>query len=177
AEAVAILSKVIQLRQPRGLIFHKYCLAMAYQRLGKYDLANRWLTEANQIAAFEKAKFAPVPVARLYLEIKRDEAEQLILGKGRHRPVIDDLIAKGEWQAALDRLDAMAKENELNSRDWTNRGRCHSALSQWDKSLAAIDKAIALGADDFNVWFFRGQALSRIGQYQKALADFDRAEQ
>src|SRR5262249_37014493 len=98
-EAVDILSKVIQKPQPGGLIFHKYGLAMAYQRLGKYELANRPLTEANQAFADEMAKISVYNQwwTRLNLEMKRDEAEQLIYGKGRHRPAIDSLIARSEW--------------------------------------------------------------------------------
>src|SRR5262249_14395811 len=179
AEAVAILAKVVQEAHPAGLIFHKYALAKAYQKLGKYELANLRLTEANQAFADEMAQRSVYNQwwTRLNLEMKRDEAEQLIYGKGRHRPAIDSLIARSEWQAALDRLEALGKDNELNSRDWTNRGRCQAELWQWEKALAAMDKAIALGADNYNAWFFKGQALSRISQYQKALADFERAEQ
>src|SRR5262249_53290026 len=124
-EAVAILAKVVQEPHSAGLIFHKYVLAKAYQELGKYELPNLRLTEAKQAFADEMAKRSVYNqwFTRLNLEMKRDEAKQLVYGKGRHRPAIDSLIARSEWQAALDRLDALAKENELNSRDWTNRGR------------------------------------------------------
>jgi tetratricopeptide (TPR) repeat protein len=178
AEAVDVLTKALQGEQNIGTYWNKYYLAMAYQQLGKYDLADRWLTEANQAVADEKALALRVPwwPHRLDLEMVRDEAEQLILGKGRHRPVIADLIIRGEWAAALDRLDALDKNNQLNSRDWTNRGRCYTGLEQWDKAQTAYDKAIALGANDYHTWFFKGQALSRSGEYQKSLAAYERAE-
>src|SRR5262249_3398751 len=154
--------------------------AMAFQRLGKYTQANNSLKQANLAA---EGRTEPPsqwrlnwPV-RLSLELLRDEAEQLIYGKGRHRPVIDDLIAKSEWQAALDRLDALGKDSELNGRDWTNRGHCHRGLSQWDQALAAYDKAIALGDNVYDAWRNKGLAHNRKGEYQKALAAFDRAEQ
>ena len=178
AEAVDLLTKAIEGPQHKSIIWNKYFLAMAYQHLDKYDLADRWLTEANQAVADEKTLAAQffTWALRLDLEMVHDEAEQLILGKGRHRPVIAELITKGEWQAALDRLDALSKDTGLNSLDWTNRGRCYTGLEQWDKAITAYDKAIALGADDYNVWFLKGQALSRRGDYQKSLAAYERAE-
>jgi serine/threonine protein kinase/Tfp pilus assembly protein PilF len=178
-EAVEVLTKAILDVQGKPSIWDKYFLAMAYQRLGKYEHADRWLMEGNQALANEAELAARVRFwgQRLDLELLRGEAEQLILGNGRLRPVIADLIVKTEWQAALDRLDDLGKEGELNSRDWTNRGRCHTGLMQWDKALTAYDKAIALGANDYTVWFLKGQALSRTSEYQKSLAAFEHAEQ
>jgi serine/threonine protein kinase/Flp pilus assembly protein TadD len=82
-EAVELLTKAILDVQDKPAIWDKYFLAMAYQRLGKYDLADRWLTEANQAAAAEKTWAAQLPswAFRLDLELLRDEAQQLILGK------------------------------------------------------------------------------------------------
>jgi serine/threonine protein kinase/Flp pilus assembly protein TadD len=179
SEAVELLTKAILDVQGKPSIWDKYFLAMAYQRLGKYEHADRWLMEGNQALANEAELASRVRfwTQRLDLELLRDEAEQLILGKGRHRAVIAELIAKGEWQAALDRLDILGKDNELNSRDWTNRGRGRAGLLQWDKTVAACDKAIALGENDYGVWFLKGIAHNRSREYQKALAALERAEQ
>jgi serine/threonine protein kinase/Flp pilus assembly protein TadD len=179
AEAVEALTKSLGGEQHLGFFWSRYFLAMAYQQLGKYDLAVQWLREANQTFGDEKTLAARVTwwAHRLDLEMLREEAEQLILGKGRHRSMIADLIARGEWQAALDRLDALSKENELNSRDWTNRGRCYTGLAQWEQAVTAYDKAIALGAQGHVLWHNKGFAHNRKGEYGKALSAFERAEQ
>jgi Flp pilus assembly protein TadD len=54
AEAVDVLTRAIQGEEGIGVYWNKFFLAMAYQQLGKYDLAGRRLTEANQAVADEK---------------------------------------------------------------------------------------------------------------------------
>jgi hypothetical protein len=48
------------------------------------------------------------------LELLREEAEAVVLGAVRREKLTADLLAKGQWQAALDHLDAVLIVNDLD---------------------------------------------------------------
>jgi tetratricopeptide (TPR) repeat protein len=91
----------------------------------------------------------------------------------RRAIVLRDL---GDFAAALDDFNS-ATEIEPSVKDcWLGKGVVLVELNRHEESLAALSRAIDLGADrDGKVWALHGYSLSELERYHEALKSFERA--
>ena len=71
---------------------------------------------------------------------------------------------------------ARASISELeNKRDYLALGRAWRTLEEWDKSLHAVEKAIAANPNVVNGYILRASLRKRLNDMPGALADYDQA--
>jgi tetratricopeptide (TPR) repeat protein len=80
------------------------------------------------------------------------------------------MIANGEWQVALDMLEALFKHASPTYADWISRGRCYAGLKQWDKMAAAYKQALESGATSGDAWYQLAYAHMQLRQWKDSLA-------
>ena len=113
----------------------------------------------------------------------RDYNNAIEFDDGRHAAKLYEQRAKvwnrlGEHLKAID--DAEHSLEIAPTSHWTHRRlvNAYIALKQYDKALAACNKAVELAPNSAGAYFLRGELyLDRFQEYEKALADFDKSLQ
>ena len=72
-------------------------------------------------------------------------------------------------------LEREVAANPSNVTAWINLGNNYFDTNQYDKSIEAYKKALALAPNDANVWTDMGVMYRRSGQPQEAIKAFDKA--
>lgn len=62
--------------------------------------------------------------------------------------------------------------NFSNAQDWFNYGCELCDLEQYEKAIAAFDKAIEFDTDHFETWFNKAAILHRLERYEEAIASY-----
>ncbi|MGD2183822.1 tetratricopeptide repeat protein [Lusitaniella coriacea] len=68
-------------------------------------------------------------------------------------------------------------QGNLSAINWINRGNELYRVEQFNDSLQAFDRAIALNSNLYQAWYGRAQALYVLGRYPEALSAYDRVLQ
>ncbi len=90
-----------------------------------------------------------------------------------HRREAARCVEAKDWSAAVPHLDRLLAARP-EWRAYYSRGRCRSALGDYQASVADNTRAIELGADDFRCWHNRGLAHWRLGHAKEAAADYEK---
>jgi tetratricopeptide (TPR) repeat protein len=142
-------------------------LALAHQRLGEIDTAERWLEKAEQWLdrsrrdkPHDDTLGRPVPwPAWLEVQLLRDEAENL---EERDRQTL----------AELDRAVQKAPDDPAG---WRERARFRLWRRDWDEAAADYGRALEKKPEDASLWLERGRFLGLRGRWRQAATDLDRA--
>ena len=59
--------------------------------------------------------------------------------------------------------------------NWVEKGLAYYKQGEYDKTIEAFNKAIAIDPDDERAWFGKGQAFAKLGEYNKAIEAFNKA--
>jgi len=92
--------------------------------------------------------------------------------------IIDEanqLLKKGELDAALVKLNSLIKKEENNARAFKLRGNVLFAMGNYDSALADLTKVISLRPKDAKAYFDRGIVYFAVDNEKLALEDLKQA--
>jgi WD40 repeat protein/serine/threonine protein kinase/predicted Zn-dependent protease len=168
-----------------------FFLAMTHQRLGHAIEARQWLDRALKWMEMEVQnpgnKAVVVWNRRLTLQLLRREAQLLITGKADYPAGEQNATAwflatyadpqvRDPARALKLARRAVAQAPEQESY-WLTLGVAHYRGGDWKASIAALDKALALGAGDGAAGFFLAMAHWKLGGKERARQAFSRANE
>jgi len=78
----------------------------------------------------------------------------------------------GDYETALDKLNALMGDEDLRATVFYMKGLCHSKLQEYGKSVANFKRAIRSGSDAKDLYYEYGQALFATKNYSKAKMAF-----
>src|SRR5659263_70521 len=58
---------------------------------------------------------------------------------------------------------------------WVEKGLVYYKQGEYDKTIEAFNKAIAIDPNNGHAWFGKGQVFAKLGEYHKAIEAFNRA--
>jgi len=61
------------------------------------------------------------------------------------------------------------------AEEWNQRGETHHTTGEYERAVAAFDRAIALDPDSHHAWMNRGLSLALLGRAEESRASFSRA--
>lgn len=83
-------------------------------------------------------------------------------------------VDAGRYDAALKKLDALAKSEPGNADVWNLLGFSSRKLGKFDAAAGYYEKALALDARHLGALEYQGELFIETGQVQKALANLER---
>ena len=89
--------------------------------------------------------------------------------------ILDALLKKQDFQAALEHVDEHYYGRKLNSIDLAKLGDIYVGLNNYRESLQYYNESLFLNYRDGSVLNKRGKAHMQLGEYEEALEDFLRA--
>ncbi len=81
----------------------------------------------------------------------------------------------GDYEAAIDSLDAVIDYGSVDDRDYTRRASAYAAQKKYAAALRDTDRALALAPDRWRTYLMRAAFNQKLGRYKEAIRDLDRA--
>jgi tetratricopeptide (TPR) repeat protein/serine/threonine protein kinase len=159
-----------------------FCRAIAYFRLGRYDLDLADSTRAieldpqfapawnNRGATYNKLGQRDKAIADFSRAIELDP--RYVFAWNNRGNAYDKLR---QWDKASADFTRAIELEPKHAPAWNDRGRAYGELGQWDKAVADCTRAVELDPKDALAWHNRGLAYNKLGQPAKAVADCTRA--
>ncbi|MDR1543522.1 MAG: tetratricopeptide repeat protein [Prevotellaceae bacterium] len=159
-----------------------YARGFVYNRLEKYDLAEKDLTKALEFSP-ENTTFLLLRLEALneqkkyeqelrdldFLSAKLGKLPELALTKGQ------TLILSGDTIGAFDVMNDLVKNDSLDFNSWGGRAFVNMLLNKKDSALADYNQAVRLNSNNLSHFINRGILLYEKKNYRGALADYDKA--
>ena len=78
------------------------------------------------------------------------------------------LMAQGEWQQALPHLQRARQVSTDDAATYTNLGRLHIALQDYEQARLALSEAVQINPFDPAVHMYLAESYRQLGQSEKA---------
>jgi WD40 repeat protein/tetratricopeptide (TPR) repeat protein len=109
----------------------------------------------------------PAVRAQLHAELADVQAERAELVQGDER--------KKRYQDACKHYERATELDDSIERYWRGLAHCHDRLGEWEKIVAALDKAAKQIRDDVQLLISRAEALSQLGRWEQAAQAYENA--